>query len=88
MNADLFFRKFFIITLPIPPLVLVSDVYTSLISIIGLITLLIASALISGSEVALFGLSAQDIQWLKAQDTFVICVSRLCASLFVLCFSL
>ena len=69
MNADLFFRKFFIITLPIPPLVLVSDVYTSLISIIGLITLLIASALISGSEVALFGLSAQDIQWLKAQES-------------------
>lgn len=69
MNADPFSRKFFIITLPILPFVLVSDVYTSLFSIIGLIALLIASALISGSEVALFGLNAQDMQWLKAQES-------------------
>ena len=69
MNADPFFRKFFIITLPTLPLLLVSEVYTSLISIIGLILLLVASALISGSEVALFGLNAQDLQWLKAQES-------------------
>ena len=36
-----------------------------LISIIGLLFLLISSALISGSEVALFGLSATDINQLK-----------------------
>ena len=36
-----------------------------LFSIIGLLFLLISSALISGSEVALFGLSATDINQLK-----------------------
>ena len=36
-----------------------------LLSIIGLLLLLISSALISGSEVALFGLSATDINQLK-----------------------
>ncbi len=69
MNADPFSRKIFIITLPLLPIALVSEVYTSLFSIIGLMALLIASALISGSEVALFGLNAQDMQWLKAQES-------------------
>lgn len=69
MNADPFSRKFFISTLSTLPLLLVSELSTSVLSIIGLGLLLIASALISGSEVALFGLNAQDMQWLRTQES-------------------
>ena len=69
MNADPFSRKYFATTLSAFPLLLASEISTSLISILGLVLLLMASALISGSEVALFGLNAQDMQWIKAQES-------------------
>ena len=69
MNADPFSRKYFATTLSAFPLLLASEISTSLISILGLVLLLMASALISGSEVALFGLNAQDMQWIKAKES-------------------
>ena len=69
MNADPFSGRIIQALVPLFVLVPTAAWYSSAFSILGLSVLLVLSALISGSEVALFGLSAQDMVWLKSQET-------------------
>lgn len=69
MNADPFSYRISQGLVPLFVLVPTAAWYSSAFSILGLSVLLVISALISGSEVAFFGLSAQDMVWLKSQET-------------------